>query len=86
MALGCGLDERRFESGQGLEIFLFTTASRPALQPTQPPIQWIPGALSLGLKLQGREAYHSSPSSTEVKECVDLYLHSPVHLHSAVLS
>jgi hypothetical protein len=23
-------------------MFLFTTASRPALKPTQPPIQWIP--------------------------------------------
>jgi hypothetical protein len=37
-----------FDSLQGLGIFLFTTASRPALGPTQPPIQWAPGALSLG--------------------------------------
>jgi hypothetical protein len=43
-----GLDDRGFESRQGLKIFLFTTASRPVLGPTQPPIQWIPGALSLG--------------------------------------
>jgi hypothetical protein len=34
-------------------------------------------ALSLGVKLPGREADHSPPSSTEVKECMDLYLHSP---------
>jgi hypothetical protein len=58
-------------------IFLFVTASRTALGPTQPPIQWVPGALSLVLKRPGREADHSPPSSAEVKECVELYLHSP---------
>jgi hypothetical protein len=63
--------------GTGLGIFLFTTASRTALGPTQPPIQWVPGALSLGLKRPGRKADHSPPSSAEVKECVELYLHYP---------
>jgi hypothetical protein len=48
-----------------------------ALVPTQPPIQWIPGALFLGVKWQRREADHSPPSNTEVKECVELYLDSP---------
>jgi hypothetical protein len=38
------------------------------------------------MKRSGREADHSSPSSAEVKECVELYLHSPVHLHGVVLS
>jgi hypothetical protein len=32
------------------------------------PIQWVPGALSLGLKRPGREADRSPPSSAEVKE------------------
>jgi hypothetical protein len=36
--------------------------------PTQPPIQWVPGTLSLGVKWPGREADHSPPSSAEVKE------------------
>jgi hypothetical protein len=54
-----------------------TTASRTTLGPTQPPIQWVPGALSLGVKRSGREADRSLPSSAEVKECVELYLHSP---------
>jgi len=53
------LDDRGFESQQELGIFFFTTASRTALEPTQPPIQWIPGALSLGVKRSGCEADHS---------------------------
>jgi hypothetical protein len=36
--------------------------------PTQPPIQWVLGALSLGVKLPGREVDHSLPSTAEVKE------------------
>jgi hypothetical protein len=55
----------RFSAGAG--IFLFATASRPALRPTQPPVQWIPGAISPVVKLPGREADHSPPSSAEVK-------------------
>jgi hypothetical protein len=39
-----------------------------ALEPTQPPIQWVPGVFSLGIKRPGREADHSPPSSAEVKE------------------
>jgi hypothetical protein len=42
-----------FDSQQGLGIFLVTTASRTALGPTQPPIQWVPGVLSLGVKQPG---------------------------------
>jgi hypothetical protein len=80
------LDYRGFESRQGLGIFLFTTASRPALEPTQPPIQLIQGALSLVVKRPGREAHHSPPSSAEVKECVELNLHSLTRLHGVVLS
>jgi hypothetical protein len=30
-----------FDSRQGQEIFLFSTASRPTLGPTQLPIQWV---------------------------------------------
>jgi hypothetical protein len=67
IALGYGLDDRGFESQQGLGIFLFTTMSRLALMPTQPPIQWVPGVLSLGVKRPGREADHSPPSSAGVK-------------------
>jgi hypothetical protein len=68
LALDYGLDDQGFESHQGLGSFLLTTASRPALGPIQPLIQWVPGALSLGVKSLGREADHSHPSSAEVKE------------------
>jgi hypothetical protein len=37
-------------SAKGLGIFLFTTASRTAVGPTQPSIQQVTGALSLGVK------------------------------------
>jgi len=48
-----------------------------ALGPTQPPIQWVAGALFLGVKWLGYEADHSPPSSAEVKEWEEVYLHSP---------
>jgi len=41
--------------------------SRPALRPTQHPIQWAPGALSLGVKQLRCRIDHSSPSSAKVK-------------------
>jgi hypothetical protein len=57
-----------FDSRQVQDIFLCSTASRPALGPTQPRIQWVPGALSPEVKRPEREAYHSPPSSAEVKK------------------
>jgi hypothetical protein len=67
VALGYGLDDRGFESLQGLGIFLFTTASRTALGPTQPPLQCVPGVLSLAVKRPGRRADNSPPFSAEIK-------------------
>jgi hypothetical protein len=58
---------RWFNSRRGLGIFLFSTASSPALGPTQPPIQWVPEAPSPGVKRSWRKADHSTPSSAEVK-------------------
>jgi hypothetical protein len=66
--LSAGSEFLLFRFLSGLGIFLFTTASRTALGPTQPPIQWVPGALSLGVKRPGHEADHSPPSSAEVKD------------------
>jgi hypothetical protein len=63
-----GLNDRGLTPGRGKEgIFLFITASRPTLGPTQPPIQLLPGIFSPEVKRPGRETDHSPPSSAEVK-------------------
>jgi hypothetical protein len=51
-----------------------------------PPIQWVPGALSLGVKRAGREADHSPPSSAEVKNAWSHISTIPIRLHGVVLS
>jgi hypothetical protein len=50
-----------FDSRWRQDILSFSTASRTALGPTQPPIQWVLGALSLGDKASGA---WSSPFSS----------------------
>jgi hypothetical protein len=60
IATGYGLDEQGVWSSSGGKNFHFSISSRPALGPTQPPIQWVPGALSSGVKGPGREADHSN--------------------------
>jgi hypothetical protein len=64
-----GLDDRAIgvRSRQGQRIFSLPSVSRLALRPTQPPVQWVPGVLSPGVKARpGRVADHSPPSSAEV--------------------
>jgi hypothetical protein len=68
MSTDCMIDVLCFDFWRRLGIFLFTTAFRPTLGPTQPPIKWVPGAVLLGIKWPGREADHSPPASAEVKE------------------
>jgi hypothetical protein len=36
----------RFDPRQGQRIFPLASVSRPALGPTQPPVQWVPGVFS----------------------------------------
>jgi hypothetical protein len=62
---------------------VFSVASRPALGPTQPTIQWVLGALSQGVNRQGgREAEHSPPTSAEVKK-IWLYTSTPPYAFMA---
>jgi hypothetical protein len=70
-----------FEFWWGLGIFLFDTISIPALGPNQLPIQWVLGALFLGVKLTAhlhlvlmlKNVWHYTSTP-------------PVHLHGMVLS
>jgi hypothetical protein len=65
-----GLDDWaiRVLSRQGQRIFPLTSVSRPALGPTQPPVQWVPGVLAPEVKARpGSDADHSPPSSAEVE-------------------
>jgi hypothetical protein len=53
---------------------------------SSPNIQWVPGVLSLGVKRPGREADHTSPSISEVKN-VWMYASTPsIRLHGVGLS
>ena len=68
-----GPDALGIESRWGRD---FPHLSRPALAPTQPPVQWVPG-LSRGVKRPGCGFDHPPQSNAEVKERVELYLFSP---------
>jgi hypothetical protein len=46
----------RFQTGATMEFVLFTTESRLALGPTQPPVELTPWVLCPGVKWPGREA------------------------------
>ena len=72
------LDDAWFSSQQGQENILFSKMSRQALGSTQPPIQWVPSVLSLGVKWLQGEVHCSPPSSAKVKnECS--YIATPLH-------
>jgi hypothetical protein len=59
------------QDGQGSipsrdKILVLSITSRLSVGPTQPPAQWVPGALSLVVQWQVCEADHSPPCSAEV--------------------
>jgi hypothetical protein len=75
-----------FDSRQELGFFfLLATASSPSLEPTQPPIQWVPRDLSTGVKLPERAADRTPPSATEVKNTWSYTSTHPLRFHRVVL-
>jgi len=64
----------------------YPTASRPGLGPTHPPVPWVPGAVSLGLKRPRPGVDYSPPSGAEVKNAWRYNSTAPTRLHGVVLS
>jgi hypothetical protein len=75
----------QFPAGTLMGIFIFTTASIAALGSTQPPIQWVLGAVTPLIKRPGLEDDHSFPSSAEVNDRWSDTTTPPIYLHGFVL-
>jgi hypothetical protein len=58
--------------------------SRPALGPIQPPTQWVPGLFPE--RQSGRGVNLTIHLHLRPRWMVELYLHSPIHLHGTVLN
>jgi hypothetical protein len=84
IATGYGLDGRGVRIRFPVGSRIFSTASRPALGPTHPPIQWVLPALSSGVKRPGCET-GQSPSNAEVKND-EVILPLPICHHDVVLN
>jgi hypothetical protein len=85
--LGCGLDVLGIgvQFTAGATNCLFSTSSRLSPGPNPSAIQLVSEALSLGVKRQGVKLstlLHLVPRL----RMVELYFHSPTHLHSVVLN
>jgi hypothetical protein len=88
IALGYPLDDRgsgvRFLAGAGNFFLHHRVQNGSGVHPASYPMGT--GTLSLGVKRPSREADHLPPSDAEVKESLELYLHSLIRLNGVVLS
>jgi hypothetical protein len=73
-----GFDSRK------CKIYLLSMFSRPNPGPTQPPIEWVPGAHPLGVKVRGVKVTTHLPLPR--LRMVELYFHSRIRLYSLVLN
>jgi hypothetical protein len=74
-----GIDGRGSIPSKG-EIFVSSAASRPALGPIQPPIKWVHGKISTGVKLT------TNLQLVPRSRIVELYLHTPIRVHGIMLN
>ena len=70
-----------FPFWQVQEIYLYSEKSRQALGSTQPPVQWVPGVFSTGVKRPISAVKCSSPSIAKVKNEWCCTTSPPVCLH-----
>jgi hypothetical protein len=61
------IEKPGFDSQGRQKIIQYSKASKPLFGPTQIPVQWVLGALSLRVKWMEHEADHSPSSSVEIK-------------------
>jgi hypothetical protein len=67
-----------FDPRQRQRIFPLFSVSRPALGPTQPPVQWVPGVLSPGVKRGWGVTMTTHPRSRVSRSCISSL---PLRLH-----
>jgi hypothetical protein len=86
MALGYGLDDRGFESQQGLGTF--SIHHRVQTGSGAHPASYPMGTrdFSVGVKREGREVDHSPPSSAEIENAWSYNSAPPIRLLGVVLS
>jgi len=68
------------------EDFSFTKTSRKALKSTQPTIQCVTSVPSMEGLWPRCEINHSLPVTTEIKICVDVYLHSSTFINGVMFN
>jgi hypothetical protein len=81
IATGYGLDSKEVGVLVPLGARLFSSLRFPDLLwwSSQPPIQWVPWALSSGVKRSGRQADHSPLASAEIKN-TRIYTSTPPYV------
>jgi len=75
----------QFPGGAGT-FLVYATTSRPALGPSQPPNQGVPGVLSTAVKQPEHKADHHYLLLLLLRSMHVLYLHPSIPLHGMVFS
>jgi hypothetical protein len=65
----------KFDSYQEKGTIIFAMMIRLSLKSTQPLIQWVSGAISLGVMWPKHDPENSSQCKNEVSKCMQLCIH-----------